>query len=210
MRRAAAVVALLAALLVRGARGVPPMDAAGDALAGEATGDGEALRKACEGKQTDGGRNAKACTTLALRQLAAPAIAAADERRAVEWLERGCQGGDGAGCAMLGSILFRGRGSIAPDYARAYKTSRRGCELGDDNGCYDQACALVAARGVEKNAPLAAAMLERLCKKDVAQACGSLGMLYYVGDGVKHDPKRATELLEQACKGGDTRSCPRD
>jgi TPR repeat protein len=197
-------------------RGAPVVVAllAGLALAGEPQSDVEALRKICDGKpadpKPDNSKQAKACTALALRQFAASAITAADERRAVEWLERGCQGGDGAGCALLGSTLFRGRGAVAPDYARAFRASRRGCELGDDNACYDQACALVAARGVEKNSLLAASMFERLCRKNFAQACGSLGMLYYVGDGVKHDPKHATELLDQACKGGDTRSCPRD
>src|SRR5579862_4044323 len=67
----------------------------GAALAGEPRDDAEALRKACDAKPTDGKsadgksdatKQAKACTTLGMRQFAASTISAADERRAVEWL----------------------------------------------------------------------------------------------------------------------------
>jgi TPR repeat protein len=196
MKRAPAVLALMAGAALAGEPAPAPPPA-------PKTDDVEALRRACDAKQ------AKACTALGLRYLGGSGVAA-DEKRAMESFDRACTGGDGAGCSLLGGILGRGRGAIAPDWPRAYKLSKRGCELGDDNGCYDQACDLVAARGVEKNSALAVPALERLCKRGLAQACGSLGMLYYVGDGVKRDPQHATELLEQACKAGDIRSCPRD
>jgi len=191
MRRAPAVVALM---MAGAALAKEPAPAKPD--------DVEALRKACDAKQ------AKACTALGVRYLGS--AAAGDGERALEAFDRACAAGDGAGCSLAGGILQRGRGEIAPDWPRSYKLSKRGCELGDDNGCYDAACDQVAARGVEKSAAPAAATFERLCKKGLAQACGSLGMLFYVGDGVKRDPERATALLEQACKGGDVRSCPRD
>ncbi|HZS35791.1 MAG TPA: tetratricopeptide repeat protein [Polyangia bacterium] len=204
MRRAPAVLALMAGAAFAGepAPPAPPSQSAPSSAPAKSE-DVEAQRKACDAKQ------GKACTALAVRYLGGNGVAA-DEKRALELFDRACTAGDGAGCSMLGAIFNRGRGAIAPDYARSYKLSKRGCELGDDNGCYDQACDLVAARGIEKSTALAVPAFERLCKKGLAQACGSLGMLYYVGDGVKRDPQRATELLDQACKGGDVRSCPRD
>ncbi|MFP6090490.1 SEL1-like repeat protein [Helicobacter pylori] len=37
--------------------------------------------------------------------------------------------------------------------------------------------------------------------------CGALGGLYYNGDGVKRDSKKADQYFSKACKLGDQEAC---
>ncbi|WP_229689159.1 SEL1-like repeat protein [Helicobacter pylori] len=40
-----------------------------------------------------------------------------------------------------------------------------------------------------------------------SDGCGALGVLYYNGDGVKQDSKKAVALFEKACKLGYKKAC---
>lgn len=49
--------------------------------------------------------------------------------------------------------------------------------------------------------------LERQCNNGDAGSCLNLGNLYYDGDGVKQDYKKAREFWNKACEMGEADSC---
>jgi hypothetical protein len=61
--------------------------------------------------------------------------------------------------------------------------------------------------GVPKDAPRAAALLQRSCDGGDAQACGRLAYELRTGDNLAKDPARQTDLLEQACALGLVNAC---
>ncbi len=48
---------------------------------------------------------------------------------------------------------------------------------------------------------------ERACELNNGSGCGTLGGLYYNGDGVKQDSKKVAALFEKACKLGYKKAC---
>lgn len=48
---------------------------------------------------------------------------------------------------------------------------------------------------------------EKACDLNNGGGCGTLGGLYYNGDGVKQDSKKAVALFEKACKLGYKKAC---
>ncbi|GAA7065783.1 hypothetical protein HpCHN105_01160 [Helicobacter pylori] len=48
---------------------------------------------------------------------------------------------------------------------------------------------------------------ERACDLNNGGGCSFLGVLYYNGDGVKQDSKKAVALFEKACKLGYKKAC---
>ncbi len=49
--------------------------------------------------------------------------------------------------------------------------------------------------------------LESSCDGGDIDACLYLGDLYYIGEGVKQNYQKASELLEKTCNGGDPYGC---
>lgn len=49
--------------------------------------------------------------------------------------------------------------------------------------------------------------LERKCNNGDARSCLNLGNLYYDGDGVKQDYKKASELFGKSCEMGYANGC---
>nr|WP_162973517.1 SEL1-like repeat protein [Helicobacter pylori] len=60
---------------------------------------------------------------------------------------------------------------------------------------------------MEKNLTKAAYLYSRACDLKESDGCGTLGGLYYNGDGVKQDSKKAAALFEKACKLGNQLAC---
>jgi TPR repeat protein len=59
---------------------------------------------------------------------------AASSRPAAALFEKGCEGGDPAGCAHFGDRLARGLG-VEKDAARAAKYYQRACDAGEARAC---------------------------------------------------------------------------
>ncbi|WP_414600082.1 sel1 repeat family protein [Helicobacter pylori] len=53
----------------------------------------------------------------------------------------------------------------------------------------------------------AAYFYSKACELKEGDGCGALGALYYNGDGVKQDSKKAVALFEKACKLGYKKAC---
>lgn len=48
---------------------------------------------------------------------------------------------------------------------------------------------------------------EKACDLNNGGGCGNLGVLYYNGDGVKQDSKKADQYFSKACKLGNQETC---
>ncbi|WP_326691043.1 sel1 repeat family protein [Helicobacter pylori] len=60
---------------------------------------------------------------------------------------------------------------------------------------------------MEKDLIKAAYLYSRACDLNNGWGCSFLGVLYYNGDGVKQDSKKAVALFEKACKLGYKKAC---
>ncbi|PDX04254.1 SEL1-like repeat protein [Helicobacter pylori] len=60
---------------------------------------------------------------------------------------------------------------------------------------------------VEKNLIKAAQLYSKACDLKEGMGCGALGGLYYNGDGVKRDSKKADQYFSKACKLGFQKTC---
>ncbi|GAA8295840.1 hypothetical protein HpHA275_07240 [Helicobacter pylori] len=60
---------------------------------------------------------------------------------------------------------------------------------------------------MEKDLIEAAYLYSRACELKDGWGCSFLGVLYYNGDGVKQDSKKAAALFEKACKLGYKKAC---
>ncbi|MGL2548724.1 sel1 repeat family protein [Helicobacter pylori] len=60
---------------------------------------------------------------------------------------------------------------------------------------------------MEKNLIKVAYFYSKACDLKDGGGCGALGGLYYNGDGVKRDSKKADQYFSKACKLGDQEAC---
>jgi hypothetical protein len=137
--------------------------------AGAASDDGkrasQAFEKACAtGEPT-------ACTALGemlYQGLGVPKDAAAS----IGHLEKGCEGGDPAGCNDVGLAKLAGP---PPDPAGAAKYFERACNERSSLGCLQLGLLVKAGRGVVKDAARGQALLEKACAAKVGNACQLAG-----------------------------------
>ncbi|GHP80141.1 hypothetical protein VN0244_03970 [Helicobacter pylori] len=60
---------------------------------------------------------------------------------------------------------------------------------------------------MEKDLIKAAYFYFKVCELNSGGGCVALGALYYNGDGVKQDSKKAVALFEKPCKLGYKKAC---
>jgi len=53
----------------------------------------------------------------------------------------------------------------------------------------------------------ASELYAKACKKQNMEGCVKLGILYFTGDGVEENPKKAKKLFIKACKAGYPEGC---
>ena len=163
--------------------------------------------------------------------LAALALGACEDRAPVE---KACDAGDAAACLELGDMLVKGRGgpmdkkgadavlSRACDagdaaacalggdvaYARDDEGSRRmllaACRRGHGSSCVDAAWMLWHGEGGAADEAEADALLERACKKGVADGCFFLALRREA-----RGERGAAGLFGKACALGDGIACDR-
>lgn len=140
-------------------------------------------------------------------------LSSGDWLRAVALLQRGCERGDGAGCAEL-SELFRAGKGVKPDAQRAFRLQTQACERRHAPSCLSLARAYEASAAGLKDAPRinqelgrATLLFLRACEAGAAEACGDLSRLYLWGAGVKVDALGGAVLAQRACDKGDFASC---
>jgi TPR repeat protein len=129
-----------------------------------------------------------------------------DHARAAALFRKGCDGGDAAGCRLLGDAYGSGRG-VEKDAARSARYVSKGCDLGDPGACTNLGAKLSNGSGVDKDEARAAALFKRACDAGNAGGCFNLGLALRNGRGVPKDDGAAPALYAKACDGGVARGC---
>ncbi len=133
-------------------------------------GDAEACRVACDAKV------AAACTQLGVLHNRGTGTAR-DLAVAALYYQRGCDGGDPAGCNNLGTIYQFGALGLAADRARAAALYERACHAG-----HLEACANLGSLYLEDPAAStqqkarARTLLKQACDAGISRACARLGV----------------------------------
>ncbi len=94
--------------------------------------------------------------------------------RALNAFRSACEGGDGAGCANLGTMLLIGDG-VAPDPKAAADANRTACERGIGQSCARLAGQYRAGKGVPVDVARAYELDSKACAAGVATSCGPGG-----------------------------------
>jgi len=131
-----------------------------------------------------------------------------DHRRQEAAAKRGCDGGSGAACAVLGRLVAGGVW-VRRDEAKAAKLWQRACELGDAGGCTLFGNAMWIGAGVKEDHGKALALFGRACDAGDPRGCHELALSYEHADGVPRDLDHATRLYQTACTGGLKEACAR-
>src|SRR5207302_11103 len=134
-------------------------------------------------------------------------------------LERSCGAGKAAACEELGNRLQEGLG-VRRDEARAAQLFRKACRAKSADGCADDArslalhacdlgdpsgCSYLGDTYARSNDTVRAILFfRRACEGGFAHGCAGQGYLL-LNSGA--DPKKARELLQAGCAGGDENAC---
>ena len=139
--------------------------------------------------------------------------------------EQGCDGGDGAACAMLADLRATEFGRDGPvsgnviinpsprpedDTAAAIaRTYDRGCKLGYLPACESYADTLFAGTGVTADPQAAQVLLDETCARGLEEACSNLADRLIYGGSQAADTDRAIMLLDAQCRRGYASGCDR-
>ncbi|AFL69098.1 tetratricopeptide repeat protein [Sulfurospirillum barnesii] len=121
---------------------------------------------------------------------------------ALQWYERACILGDGEGCASV-ALMYENGAGVGEDLQQAVDYHDRACNYGVGSSCdylalrYEQ----------DENFVDAAIYYQRACDVGVAHACSRLGEMYYYGQGVSQNEKKAFEAFKNACELGEVSGC---
>jgi uncharacterized protein len=145
---------------------------------------------------------AEACTELGKREYQYK-----DWPVAAELYQKGCDGGDAAGCCRLGEMQWGAKG-IPKDLIQAEKNQRKACTL-EDAKCCDNVGLMYATNLVEgKDYDDAQPFFETACESGHNRGCYNIGLMYHQGHGsVEKDESKAAPLYHTACDGGFKMAC---
>jgi len=141
-----------------------------------------------------------ACMDLAAH-LSARGTGAGDRDRAKRALERSCDVGWGAGCTALGRFLLVNAAGPS-DRGLALKMLEKACDRDHAPGCALAAQRLSQSRR-QPDQVRSVARYRRACKLGHDRSCVSLATALQSGSGVRADPVKAKELLEEVCDRDD-------
>jgi TPR repeat protein len=156
--------------------------------------------KACESGVATG------CTLAGL----AYSSAFADPLEAQKWLRRGCDDGDGVGCAALATQYFSGglpgdAKGVAVSPKLGAESAERACDLGEQKGCALLARAYANGEGVVQDLVRARQIAAKACSAADAAGC-SLAAKIAMAEGKSDE---ATRFLERSCALGNRAACKR-
>lgn len=152
--------------------------------------DPEALEDRCHGS-----RDGAACTALGNYHLERM-----DHEHAHEFWQKGCDFGDGDGCARRGEAVLKGHGvrrnpSIAADLFISGCDRQRRHAL----SCFNAGQMLERGQGIKKNYVMAGKYYGTGCNLDLPQSCTALGSMFERGRGLRQNHANAARLYAKAC-----------
>jgi len=135
--------------------------------------------------------------------LSLKAFVRADGRDA---LVHSCDGGDGASCFILGSLVHKGDG-IPQDDGLAVALFRQSCANGWWRGCGRLGESYLWGEGTPIDPPKAIESFEKACGGGHGPSCFNVAIMYRRGMGVLKDEDLAQRRLLQACELGFSSAC---
>ncbi len=149
---------------------------------------------------------ASGCTLAGLAESGALQNALEAQR----WLRRGCDGGDGPGCAALAYQYFNGglageAQGVAVDATLGVEFATRACDLESAIGCALLARALESGQGVPRDVAHARELAAKACTNDEPAGC-SIAATIAQREGKLDD---ATAFLAKSCALGNRAACKR-
>jgi TPR repeat protein len=153
-----------------------------------------------------------ACTSLA-DLLERGAGVTRDLPRARTLRDAACKVKVAPACSALARMWLRGVGGPR-DGGTAWKLAEQACNLGDADACMMWGGAFASGAMGEPDMARqyelhhrAAGLYDKACDAGQARACGALGRMLRVGDGVVEDRERGLALELRGCRAGDGPAC---
>jgi Sel1 repeat len=121
-------------------------------------------------------------------------------------LQRSCDGGNGAGCFILGSLFSAGFG-VSRDGMQAFRLFEQSCNDRWWRGCGRLGTSYLVGQGTAADPAKAVANFEKGCNGGNAASCLEAAKLYHEGVGTMRNDDLALERLQQACGLGLQSAC---
>ncbi len=129
-----------------------------------------------------------------------------DGPRAIDLLQKACDGGNPLGCRCLGRLYVLGP-SLSPSVRKALLFLERACGGGDPEACQLIGRLHVEGKVTGADPVKAAAFFRKACDGGHGGGCLDLGGMYRDGRGVPRDAGKALELQRRACEAGAPMGC---
>lgn len=126
--------------------------------------------------------------------------------RAMEWLDKACNGGSMKGCVELGAAHEDGK-SGKPNPAKAVALFQKACDGDEPSGCSRLGAMLETGTGTLPNIGRARELHKAACERGDGYGCWHLGAIYELGNGVARDAIAAAGAYEKACDKAQWAAC---
>lgn len=128
-----------------------------------------------------------------------------DIAKGVEWFRKAAAQGDSNAMLNLGWMAFEGLGAN-PDPATGLEWYRKAADAGLAEAQLRLGDLYYWGRkGVEKDLPVAARLLEKAARQGIATAQNTFGVMLETGEGANKDPQMAVRFFRAAAEQGDAR-----
>jgi hypothetical protein len=121
-------------------------------------------------------------------------------------LATACDGGDGAGCFILGSMFSSGSG-LPSNPAVAFELFQKSCDVGWSRGCGRLGVSYLVGQGTLVNPSLAIANFEKGCQGKNAASCLQAAQFYQTDKWGLKIEALAHQRLQEACDLGLQSAC---
>lgn len=114
-----------------------------------------------------------------------------DKSLALQYYQKGCDGGSPQACFNLSGMYGRGE-AVAPDRNKMMELLSKACDARKVEACM--------GLGNQEGYVRAASLLNESCENGNAKACTDLGEFYNRGRGVAKDTVKANEYFDKGCE----------
>ena len=121
-----------------------------------------------------------------------------DLTKALELLNKGCDGGSAEGCNILSYMYGNGQG-VKKESAKAVGFYQKACDGGISAGCFNLGLMYDNGQGVKLNDAKAVELYQKACEAGDDTGCYNLAMKYYKGEGVAKSTTNAIKYYSKSC-----------
>ncbi|MBX3205671.1 MAG: sel1 repeat family protein [Labilithrix sp.] len=132
-----------------------------------------------------------------------------DHAERTTYFKKACDGGVANGCGWYALFRWDGKNTKSQANKEPIDLARKGCSMGGAEACTQlgQFLWTYEEKGPFSDLPAAIRAFDRGCALGDPMACSWQSEFYLYGTGVPKDEKRAFELMDRACLGGEPHTC---